>query len=100
MLNIIAIADDDTLVGHIKPDVDIDLLICLGDLYDVTIENAVDIYAPEYSVAIRGNHCVATALSLTTVDLNLQTIECFGLTLGGFAGSWQYKRVGNHMYTQ
>ena len=57
-------------------------------------------YNLSYVGAIRGNHCVATALSLTTVDLNLQTIECFGLTLGGFAGSWQYKRVGNHMYTQ
>ncbi len=39
MLNIIAIADD-ALVGHIDPDADIDLLLSLGDLYDVTLENS------------------------------------------------------------
>ena len=48
MLNIIAIADDDALVGLIHTEVDIDLLLSLGDLYDVTIEKAIDIYAPEY----------------------------------------------------
>ena len=37
MLTIIAIADDDLLVGHIEPDADIDLLLSLGDLYDVTL---------------------------------------------------------------
>ena len=100
MLNIIAIADDDALVGHIDSDADIDLLLSLGDLYDVTLEKAIDIYAPEHVVAVRGNHCVATAFPVPTVDLHLQTIERFGLTLGGFAGSWQYKRLGNHMYTQ
>ncbi len=40
MLNIIAIADDDALVGHIDPDADIDFLLSLGDLYDVTLENS------------------------------------------------------------
>ena len=100
MLNIIAIADDDLLVGHIEPDADIDLLLSLGDLYDVTLEKAIDSYAPEHVVAVRGNHCVATAFPVPTVDLHLQTVERFGLTLGGFAGSWQYKRFGNHMYTQ
>ena len=91
MLNVIAIADDDALVGHIDSDADVDLLLSLGDLYDVTIEKAIDIYAPEYVAAIRGNHCVTTTFPLPTVDLHLQTIDCFGLTLGGFAGSWQYK---------
>ena len=100
MLNIIAIADADELVGHIEADADIDLLLSLGDLYDVTLEKAIDIYAPEHVVAVRGNHCVANAFPVPTVDLHLQTVERFGLTLGGFAGSWQYKRLGNHMYTQ
>ena len=100
MLSIIAIADDDLLVGHIEPDADIDLLLSLGDLYDVTLEKAIDIYAPEHVVAVRGNHCVANAYPVPTVDLHLQTVERFGLTLGGFVGSWQYKRLGNHMYTQ
>ena len=100
MLSIIAIADDDSLVGHIVPDADIDLLLSLGDLYDVNLEKAIDSYAPEHVGDVRGNHCVANAFPVPTVDLHLQTIELFGLTLGGFAGSRQYKRLGNHMYTQ
>ena len=100
MLNIIAIADDDALVGHIEPAADIDLLLSLGDLYDVTLEKAIDIYAPEHVVAVRGNHCVSGAFPVPTIDLHLQSIHRFGLNLGGFAGSWQYKRLGNHMYTQ
>ena len=78
MLSIIAIADDDSLVGHIEPDADIDLLLSLGDLYDVTLEKAIDIYAPEHVVAVRGNHCVANTFPVPTVDLHLQTVERFG----------------------
>ena len=100
MLNIIAIADDDFLVGHIEPNAEVDILISLGDLYDVTLQKAIDLYAPEHVIAIRGNHCVADEFPIPTIDLHLQTIELFGLTFGGFAGSWQYKKVGNHMYTQ
>jgi hypothetical protein len=44
MLNIIAIADDDFLVGRI--------LISLGDLYDVTLQKAIDLYAPEHVIAV------------------------------------------------
>ena len=99
MLKIIAIADD-ALVGHLEPDADIDLLLSLGDLYDVTIEKAVDDYAPERAFAVRGNHCVNTPFTAPTVDLHLQKLECLGLSLGGFAGSWRYKSHGNHMYTQ
>ena len=87
MLKIIAIAD-------------VDLLLSLGDLYDVTIEKAVDVYAPEHVFAVRGNHCVDTLFTAPTVDLHLQRLECLGLSLGGFAGSWRYKSHGNHMYTQ
>ena len=58
MLNIIAIADDDSLVGHIEPDAEVDILISLGDLYDVTLQKAIDIYAPEHVIAVRGNHCI------------------------------------------
>ena len=100
MLNIITIADDDFLVGHIEPDADVDILISLGDLYDVTLQKAIDLYAPEHVIAVRGNHCVDQLFPAPTIDLHLQTIEQFGLTFGGFAGSWQYKKVGNHMYTQ
>jgi hypothetical protein len=100
MLNIIAIADDDSLVGHIAPLSDVDLLLSLGDLYDVTLEKAIDLYAPEHVMAIRGNHCMDQPFPVPTVDLHLQIVNRFGLNFGGFAGSWQYKRLGNHMYTQ
>jgi uncharacterized protein len=100
MLNIIAIADDDYLVGHIEPNAEVDILISLGDLYDVTLQKAIDLYAPEHVLAVRGNHCVDDEFPVPTIDLHLQTIELFGLTFGGFSGSWQYKKVGNHMYTQ
>ena len=100
MLNIIAIADDDFLVGRIEPDADVDILISLGDLYDVTLQKAIDLYATEHVIAVRGNHCVDQSFPAPTIDLHLKTIERFDLTFGGFAGSWQYKKVGNHMYTQ
>ena len=100
MLNIIAIADDDFLICHIEPNAEVDILISLGDLYDVTLQKAIDLYAPEHVIAIRGNHCVADEFPIPTIDLHPQTIELFGLTFGGFAGSWQYKKFGNHMYTQ
>ena len=77
-----------------------DILISLGDLYDVTLQKAIDHYAPEHVIAVRGNHCVDQSFPAPTIDLHLQTIERFGLTFGGFAGSWQYKKVGNHIYTQ
>ena len=83
MLNIIAIADDDSLVGHIEPDADVDILISLGDLYDVTLQKAIDLYAPEHVIAIRGNHCVDAEFPLPTIDLHLQTIRFANATLEG-----------------
>jgi metallophosphoesterase superfamily enzyme len=99
-IHVIAIADDDSRVGRLSPDYDVDLLIGLGDLYDVTLEKAIDLYAPEHVLAIRGNHDVATPFPKPTIDLHCCVTERYGLRFGGFAGSWQYKRQGNHMYTQ
>jgi hypothetical protein len=42
-IHVIAIADDDSRVGRLSPDYDVDLLIGLGDLYDVTLEKAIDL---------------------------------------------------------
>jgi hypothetical protein len=86
MLNIIAIADDDALVGHLEPDVEFDLLLSLGDLYDVSLEKAVNVYAPEHVFAVRGNHCVDTDFPVPTIDLHLKTVERLGFSLGGFCG--------------
>jgi hypothetical protein len=41
-------AHDDFLVGHIEPNTEVDILISLGDLYDVTLQKDVDVYAPEH----------------------------------------------------
>jgi hypothetical protein len=68
MLLIIATADDDFLVGRIEPDAEIDILISLGDLYDVTLQKAIDLYAPEHVIAVRGNHCVDQSVAAPTVD--------------------------------
>lgn len=100
MKNCILISDDDDQVGHIKECDEIDLLIFLGDLYDVTIERAIDLYAPEHVIGIRGNHDVITAFPRPTQDLHLKVVEINGIRFGGFAGSWQYKNRGYHMYEQ
>ena len=63
MINIIAIADDDSLVGNIEPNAEVDILISLGDLYDVTLQKAVDLYAPEQVFA-------QTALELRIIQTN------------------------------
>jgi predicted phosphodiesterase len=77
MLNIIAIVDDDSLVGRIEPEAGVDILISLGDLYDVTLQKAIDLYAPEHVIAVRGNHCVDQSFPAPTIDLHLKTIERF-----------------------
>ena len=92
MLNIIAIADDDSLVGHIEPDAEVDILISLGDLYDVTLQKAIDLYAPEHVIAIRGNHCVADEFAVPTIDLHLKTIYFFQTSLS-FANDESYGSV-------
>jgi len=100
MPNCILISDDDDRVGHIQACDDVDFLICLGDLYDVTIERAIDTYAPEHVLAIRGNHDVITALPRPAQDLHLKFVEIDGIRFGGFSGSWKYKHRGHHMYEQ
>lgn len=98
-LNTIVIADNDDWVGHLPTD-EIDLLIALGDLYDVTLEKAIDFYAPEHVIAVRGNHDVITEFPRPTRDLHLDVIDISGLLFGGFGGSWRYKRRGHHLYEQ
>ena len=86
-IKVVAIADDDSRVGHLSPEYDVDLLIGLGDLYDVTLEKAIDLYAPEHVLAIRGNHDVDTAFPRPTIDLHRVVVERHGFRFGGFAGS-------------
>lgn len=100
LLNCVAIADDDSLISKLEPTCDVDVLICLGDLYDRTISGAVDHYAPEYAIGIRGNHCLSDEFPAPIVDLHLKVVTINGITFGGFCGSWQYKKKGNFMFEQ
>lgn len=98
-LRLILISDDDDQVGFLQPD-ELDVLISLGDLYDVTLKKAIDIYAPEHVLAVRGNHDVISEFPPPTVNLHMACIEIGGIRFGGFAGCWKYKSRGEHLYEQ
>lgn len=99
-LNCIALADDDSLIAKKEITFDLNIMICLGDLYDSTLTRAIDTFAPDYAIGIRGNHCIRAPFPQPIVDLHLKTIEIEGITFGGFQGSWQYKSKGDFMYSQ
>ena len=75
MLNIIAIADDDSLVGHIEPNAELDILISLGDLYDVSLQKAIDLYDPEHVMAISGNHCIDAVRRQLTCPVGVNYLD-------------------------
>lgn len=50
-VRIVALADDDSLVGHFA-DTAAGLLISLGDVWDATIENARTLYGCEMVFAV------------------------------------------------
>lgn len=95
-MNIIAIADDESLVGAL--DAQADLLISLGDLYDGTIRRAVGCYKPQRTFAVRGNHDTAGPFLEEVEDLHLTVKTMEGLRFGGFAGCWRYKPRGHHLF--
>lgn len=95
----IAIADDDGLVGHLDV-TGVDLLLCLGDLWDSTIEKAVTRYAPRRSFGVRGNHDTNAPFSRFVTPLHNTLDHHSGLVFGGFGGSWRYKPRGHHLYEQ
>jgi len=95
----IAIADDDFMVGQLSPG-PVDLLLCLGDIWDVTIEKARATYYPVKIFGVRGNHDGYEPLPGYVTPLHC-TVEHFsGLSFGGFNGSWRYKPRGYHLYDQ
>lgn len=100
LIHMVVISDTDDQVGMLELDHDVDFLICLGDLYDATIQKAIDVYAPEYVLGIRGNHDVDQAFPAPCIHLHNDTIELKGIRFGGFSGSWKYKSQGFHLYEQ
>jgi len=95
----IAIADDDPMVGHL-PAGPVDLLLCLGDLADTTIELAHARYQPGRVYGVRGNHDPDAPFPGFVTDLHGRTDQYQGLTFGGFGGCWQYKPRGHHLHSQ
>ncbi|MAS93568.1 MAG: hypothetical protein CMO55_10285 [Verrucomicrobiales bacterium] len=98
-MTIVLLADDDSLVGRLDV-MKCDLLLCLGDLWDSTIEKARDRYQPERVFAVRGNHDSAAPFAGFVTDLHLTATAFGGMRFGGFGGSWKYKPRGHHLYEQ
>jgi uncharacterized protein len=95
----VAIADDDFLVGHLEVE-EIDLLLCLGDLWDTTIERACERYCPTQAFAVRGNHDGSGPFPSYVTPLHLAMENFQGRTFAGFEGSWRYKPRGHHLFDQ
>ena len=87
-MRVIAIADNDSLVGHLEAS-SIDVLISLGDLWDKTIEIAMDRYEPNALFAVRGNHDLDAPFPPFVTPLHLTIGNCLDMTFGGFNGNWR-----------
>ncbi len=98
-MRIIAIADDDSLIGHLETE-PIDLLLCLGDLWDGSIEKAYGAYRPRKTFGVRGNHDTDAPFAPYVTPLHYTIEDYGGLKFGGFNGSWKYKPRGHHLYEQ
>jgi len=98
-MKVIAIADDDSMVGKL-PTGSVDLLLCLGDLWDTTIEAAYLRYQPTRTFAVKGNHDSASEFPPFVTPLHFTLKKHLGLSFGGFGGSWRYKPKGHHLFEQ
>ncbi len=99
-MRLIAIADDDSLVGKLQPPGTVDVLLSLGDLWDTTIARAQQLYQPARTFAVRGNHDSAAPFAASVTPLHLAVASHGALTFGGFSGSWKYKPRGHFLFEQ
>ena len=97
--SVVVIADDDSKVGHLKQR-DVDVLLCLGDLWNSTIERACDLYCPEMVFAVRGNHDLPAPLPAYAIPLHLKVETFHGIKFGGLDGCWNYKARGHFLFSQ
>ncbi|MCW1886531.1 hypothetical protein OKA04_17465 [Luteolibacter flavescens] len=96
-LKAITIADDDSLVGHLDPG-PVDLLLCLGDLWDMSLEKAHARYQPEAAFGVKGNHDSDAPFPSLIQPVHCTVKRIGDLTIGGFNGSWRYKPRGHHLF--
>jgi Icc-related predicted phosphoesterase len=93
------IADDDEVSSLIKP-CDVDLLISLGDLSDITILKTAKTVNARKIYAVKGNHDSGEVFSQPIVDLHRVIKISDGTAFGGFCGCWKYKPIGFHIFEQ
>jgi uncharacterized protein len=98
-MTIVAIADDDSLIGRL-PVEPVDVLISCGDLYDAAIRRAIEHYKPRHVLGVRGNHDPDAPFADGIIDLHLNRHTIDGVTFGGFKGCWKYKPRGHHLFEQ
>jgi Icc-related predicted phosphoesterase len=98
-MRILAIADDDSLIGHLEP-AKIDVLLSLGDLWDATIAKAQSLYQPTVTFAVKGNHDGAGLFQDSVSPLHLRVETLGDMVFGGFNGSWRYNPRGHHLFDQ
>lgn len=98
-MRVLAIADDDSLVGQLGA-TGVDLMLCLGDLWDSSLEKARERYAPGKVFGVRGNHDSAAPFPPFVESLHLEIRHHGALSFAGFGGSWRYKPRGHHLFEQ
>ncbi len=98
-MNILVIADDETIKSHL-PEARADLVVSCGDLPDDVICHAAQRTSCKHVLAVKGNHDSNGDFPAPIVNLHLHTFEFRSLRFGGFSGSWKYKPKGHHLFEQ
>ena len=98
-MKVLIIADDDEVSSLIHP-CNVDLLISLGDLSDITILKIAKTVNAGKIYAVKGNHDSGEVFSQPIVDLHRVVKISGGTAFGGFCGCWKYKPKGFHLFEQ
>ena len=98
-MNLLVIADDDSFTKSLTRE-RADVLISCGDMADQVILQTARAAQCSRIFAVKGNHDGAGAFPAPIVDLHLRTESFWGLTFGGFQGSWRYKPRGHYLYDE
>ncbi len=98
-MNIAVIADDEfaALKAPVMP---ADVLVSLGDMPDLAIQQIALRCRCQQVLAVKGNHDSSRPFKPPIRDMHLQTFTLDGVTFGGFCGSWKYKPKGNYLFEQ
>ena len=98
-MNLLLLADDDTLEPKLTDD-PADILLSCGDLADPLILRVAHRTRAPIILAVKGNHDSSGPFPPPIIDLHLKLHTQGNITFGGFAGSWRYKPRGNYLFDQ